>query len=297
MRQYLVFPLILAAINLSGCFWNTKLPYQESMTTYVDSSQSLLVQVKAVSDYSLDICKPYRTMIYELNAASPDAEPLGVSNCGIKMLSERASKRNNLIDAAIAYHVLLGRHSAEGDESKTFQQIEATGKTVSEQCVKEGSRCNFSWVSGTRLAVLQATFGELFSAYANTQSHEALIDYLNETSDIYVGLARLLHTNLGEINAELRNRKKAMKDYFIECSENTSGTLCKDEELFEFMISEQDQEQSIESLMSQLKAHIEAHQTFKEEVMFNNTSEARKERLLDFAEGVLKTGFEVHQAF
>jgi len=53
----------------------------------------------------------------------------------------------------------------------------------------------------------------------------------------------------------------------------------------------------IEALRSQLKGHGKAHETFKLEVMANESSEARKEKLISFAKEVLQTGYRVHEAF
>jgi len=291
MRQLLLAPMLLVFPVLSGCFWNTKLPYQESMDTYVDSSQTLLVQVRKVPKMAVDSCKLYRLQAYHTGLPTED-------DCNPDIIIKQASDINEYIDAAISYHTLLEKHSPEHERYRGSQSITDAGETVSTECVKEGSKCNFDWISGTRLTVIQEAFSALFTAYLSEQNHDALIRYLSDTSQVYLDLMTNVENYLVSIEPVLDSIKDSLESYRTAyCDDGSNRAVCDNKGVLAFLETYKERVEVIEALRSQLKAHNKAHETFKLEVMANESSDARKEKLIAFAKEVLQTGYRVHEAF
>lgn len=295
MRQLLFFSLLLALTGLSGCFWNTKLPYQESMNTYVDSSETLLVQARTVADYRSELCKSYRPAVKAINKLGTTANTAG---CDLDTFATETVDYTQIIDAGLMYHELIEQHSPDSEGFRGKKGISNAGKTVATECVKEGSKCAFEWISGTRLTVLQSTSEQIFSSYVQGQTHEALSQYITNTTDTYMQMVdNIINylTDIQDANEDVVKVVTSNKELHCKASPGPDACNILDETLKAY--ENEEQKETLTELINQLEEHKVAHRTFKDEVMSNDTRENRKKRLLDFAQGVLKTGIKVHEAF
>lgn len=291
MRQPRSFSLSLLLLNivvLAGC---SGLPYQKSMKTYVDSSQSLLVQVREVPDVTLKACSLYRDQASLLNGTNAAA-------CNFDTIAKQASEVTTLIDAAIWYHDLIERHSPEYEEYRGLDSLANTGKVVSTECVKEGSKCNFDWISGTRLDVVQEAAEGAVKAYQATQGHEALNQYLTETEDVYPTFMGHIVSYLTSTKAIIKTIERDFDGFRVkECGKNTPSSFCENQEVQSFIEGNKERLSTLDDLINKLGQHTNAHEAFRKEVAANETSKARQEILIKFAQGVLETGYKVHEAF
>lgn len=298
---------IALSVGLTGCIWNTKLPYQQSMDTYVGGSKTLLEQVTQVTEGYPEICSVYNA---NLNAYNSRAKELGNDTladneaCSLDRQGDIVWESNQLAQILSQYHNLIAQHSPQA--KRGLAQIEKTGSTLSEKCLSEGSRCNFDGLTSERLSVVQKLASKMVSSYQNNQTHESLSEFIGSTTKEYRESLSLLTDAIGDIRALLDITKRQLDTSFLsQCSGKQNNdersvrpSHCTSEWRRKFI--EEDyplKVRALELIVERVNEHLEALDTFKSEVLAKKTEDERRESLREFAQDVLRTGYDIDAAF
>lgn len=286
--------VMLAATLMSGCLWNTELPYQESLDTYVDSSETLLVQARAATDPFLAACKHYRVIVA---AGDPNFEDIGLA-CAMDEAGDLAMSFKANIDAAIAYQRLLVRHSPDNESRRGSESSTMTSAKIAEECINEGSVCQADWITGPRLDVVQSLSSNLFASYGNSESHEALYRYMDETYVPFTNLIMWVGNQMEDMKAIMGKLERGgIRYHTLYCLEGESGGSLMCEHAKAIVEVMPDQREAMSNIVAQLGQLRIAHNAFWDEVKANNSDSARRHRLKTFAEGVVRIGVDIDQAF